>query len=102
MVARTLGLPEIAAVRPRLVPELPVYGLSQSDDVDIATFGIVDALCIGTDGKPELVIDWKSDVNPNAAASDHYRSQVRRYLDVTGIARGIVVFVTSGTILQIS
>jgi ATP-dependent exoDNAse (exonuclease V) beta subunit len=101
-VAKTLQLPEIAALRHRLLPELPVYGLSEDDGVDLATFGIVDALCVSEDGKPELVIDWKSDVSPTAAASDHYRSQVRRYLEVTGIPEGLVVFVTTGDILRVS
>lgn len=101
-VARTLQLSEIAALRPRLLAELPVYGLSEDDGVDLATFGIVDALCVGEDGKPELVIDWKSDVSPSAAASDHYRSQVRRYLEVTGIPKGLVVFVTTGDVLRVS
>jgi exodeoxyribonuclease-5 len=100
-VAKTLALPEIAAIRARLLPELPVYGLGEEDGVELATFGIVDALCIGEDGKPELVIDWKSDVAPSPAASDHYRSQVRRYLEVTGIPRGLIVFVTSGDILPV-
>lgn len=100
-VERTLALPEIAAVRSRLVPEFSVYGASEEDGTELATFGIVDALCIDHDGKPELVIDWKSDVNPSPAASDHYRSQVRRYLEVTGIPQGMVVFVTSGNIVLV-
>lgn len=100
-VAKTLALPEIAAIQGRLLPELPVYGFGQEDGVDLATFGIVDALCIGKDGKPELVIDWKSDVAPSPATSDHYRSQVRRYLEVTGIPRGMIVFVTSGNIVPV-
>jgi len=101
-VANTLALAEIAAIRTRLLPELPVYGLGQEEGVELATFGIVDALCIGEDGKPELVIDWKSDVDPSPAASDHYRSQVRRYLEVADVSRGMVVFVTSGIVLHVS
>jgi len=101
-VARTLALPEIAALRPRLLAELPVYGLSEDDGVELATFGIVDALCLGEDGTPELVIDWKSDVSPSAAAADHYRQQVRRYLEVTGIPAGLVVFVTTGELLRVA
>ena len=101
-VAKTLALSEISAIRRRLVPELPVYGLSEDDGVELATFGIVDALCIGEDGKPELVIDWKSDVIPSAAAMEHYRSQVRRYLEVTGIPAGLVVFVTTGELLHLA
>ena len=100
-VTRTLALPEIASVRERLVPEFPVYGAGEEDGVELATFGIVDALCVGDDGRPELVIDWKSDVSQTAAASDHYRSQVRQYLAVTGIPRGMVVFVSSGALLHV-
>lgn len=101
-VVRTLALPEIAAIRGRLVPELPVYGVSEQDDVEIATFGIVDALSLSEDGNPNLVVDWKSDVNPSPAASEHYRLQVRRYLEVTGTPRGMVVFVTNGVVLHVN
>lgn len=101
-VARTLALPEIAALRPRMLAELPVYGLSEEDGVELATFGIVDALCLGEDGTPELVIDWKSDVSPNAATADHYRQQVRRYLKVTGLPAGLVVFVTTGELMRVA
>ena len=102
VVARTLQLPEIAALSPRLMAEFPVYSLREDDGVNLATCGIVDALCIGEDGKPELVIDWKSDVAPNAATLDHYRSQVRQYLEVTGIPEGLVVFVSTGDVLRVS
>ena len=70
--------------------------------MELATFGIVDALCIGEDGTPELVIDWKSDVSPSAAAADHYRQQVSRYLEVTGIPAGLVVFVTTGKLMRVA
>jgi hypothetical protein len=76
--------------------------LSEDDGVQLAIFGIVDALCVGEDGKPELVIDWKSDVVPTSAASDHYRSQIRQYLEVTGIPEGLVVFVSTGDVLRVS
>lgn len=101
-VVKTLALPKIAAIRSRLVPELPVYGSGQDDGVELAISGIVDALAIGDDGKPALVLDWKSDVNPTAETSAHYRSQVQRYLDVTGIPKGLVVYVTTGDVLAIS
>ncbi|MFZ5747859.1 MAG: UvrD-helicase domain-containing protein [Pseudomonadota bacterium] len=101
-VVRTLALPEIVSMRGRLMPELPVYGASEHNGVEIATFGIVDALFLGDDGRPEVVIDWKSDVNPSAGASEHYQLQVRRYLEVTGIPRGMVVFVTDGMVLHVS
>jgi exodeoxyribonuclease-5 len=101
-VARTLAMPEIAALRPLLIAELPVYGISEEDAVELATFGVVDALCVGADGTPELVIDWKSDVSPSVSAANHYRQQISRYLEVTGVPVGLVVFVTTGELLQVA
>lgn len=101
VVVRTLALPEVAVVRARLVPELPVYGTEQVDDVEVGVTGAVDAFAIGPDGRPELVIDWKSDVDPDPATAEHYRGQVKRYLDVTGTPKGMVVFVTTGRIMDV-
>lgn len=101
VVVRTLALPEIAAVRGRLVPELPVLASDHIDGVEIVTAGIVDALCLGEGDVPELVIDWKSDVDPDPATAEQYRGQIRRYLEVTGTSEGMVVFVTSGAILRV-
>ena len=47
------------------------------------------------------MIDWKSDVDPASEALDHYRDQVRAYLDVTGAERGLVVAVTSGIVIHV-
>ena len=102
VVVHTLALPGIAAVRDRLVPELPVLASDEVDGVEVATAGIVDALCLGKDGTPELVIDWKSDVDPDPAAAEQYRGQVRRYLEITGTPEGMVVFVTTNTILSVA
>ena len=97
-VVRTLSLPEVAALRPRLVPELPVYGSIATDTYEEATAGIVDAIAFGPDGTPDVVIDWKSDVDPSPETLEHYRAQVRAYLDMTGAERGLIVAVTSGTV----
>ena len=103
-VVRALSLPEVAELRPGLVPELPVYGSTETDTHEEATAGIVDAIAIAfdADGKPDVVIDWKSDVDPSPETLDHYRAQVRAYLDMTGAERGMVVAVTSGSIRQIT
>ena len=101
-VVRALSLPEVAELRPGLVPELPVYGSTETDTHEEATAGIVDAIAFDADGKPDVVIDWKSDVDPSPETLDHYRAQVRAYLDMTGAERGMVVAVTSGSIRQIT
>ena len=101
-VTRTLALPEIATLRPALTPELPVYAAVLLDEVEQATAGIADAIALGPDGTPQVVIDWKSDVQPTPEAIDHYRAQVRAYLDMTGATRGLIVLVTSGEIIAVT
>jgi len=102
VVVRTLSIPEVAALRPALKPEFPVYASTLTDVHEEATAGIVDAIAFGPDGRPEVVIDWKSDVDPSPETLEHYRAQVRAYLDATGAARGLVVALTSGTVLSVT
>ena len=97
-VVRALSLPEIAALRSTLVPELSVYGSIETDTHEEATAGIADAVAFDADGAPQVVIDWKSDVGPSAETLEHYRAQVRIYLETTGAEHGLVVFMTSGSV----
>ena len=101
-VLRALALPEVAALRPGLVPELPVYASTETDSHEEAAAGIVDAIAFDADGAPQVVIDWKSDVDPTPETLEHYRAQVRAYLDMTGAERGMVVAVTSGTVYSVA
>ena len=101
VVLRALALPAVAALRPGLTPEFPVYASTTTDDHEEATAGIVDAIAFSPDGSPAVVIDWKTDVDPSPETLEHYRAQVRAYLDATGAARGLVVAVTSGTVLTV-
>jgi exodeoxyribonuclease-5 len=101
-VARTLALPEIAALRPDLLAELPVYAAEEADGVETVTAGIADALTVDVDGRPVVVVDWKSDVNPDDKALEHYRAQVRAYLDMTSAERGLIVLMTKGTVIVVS
>lgn len=101
-VIRTLTLPEIVALRPALLPEFPVYALRTEDTELVATVGIADALTVSAEGRPVLVVDWKSDVDPDPPTLDHYRSQVRAYLDMTGAERGLIVLMTTGTTIKVS
>ena len=97
-VVRALSLPEVASLRPRLVPEFAVYASADMDAYEDAAAGIVDAIAFGADGKPDVVIDWKSDVEPAPETVTHYHAQVRAYLDMTGGKRGLVVFMTPGVV----
>lgn len=101
-VVRTLALPEIAELRLVLTPELPVYASALLDEVEQATAGVADAIGRGHDGTPQVVIDWKSDVQATPETVDHYRAQVRANLDMTGAARGLIVLVTTGEIIAVT
>ena len=68
-VSRTLALPEIAELRPVLSPELPVYASTFLNEVEQASAGIVDAIGWAPDGTPQVVIDWKSDVQTRTTKS---------------------------------
>jgi exodeoxyribonuclease-5 len=100
-VARSLALPEIAALRPTLVPEFPVYASALVGDVEQATVGVTDATSFAANGKPQVVIDWKSDVDPAPQTIEHYRAQVRNYLETMGVENGLIVLVTSGTVVPV-
>ena len=101
-VLRALSLPQVAALRPGLVPEFTVYGSSEGDTHEEATAGIVDAVFFGPDETPETVIDWKSDVNPSPETLEHYRAQIGIYLEVTGAEHGLVVLVTNGIVISVN
>jgi exodeoxyribonuclease-5 len=101
-VMRTLALPEIAALRPALLAEFPVYAARADDGEETATAGIADALTLTAEGRPGVVVDWKSDVNPDPQTLDHYRSQVRAYLDMTGAERGLIVLMTAGAVITVA
>ena len=69
-VVRTLSIPEVVAVRPRLKPEFPVYASELGEAHEEATAGVADAIAFDPDGVPEVVIDWKSDVDPSPGTLD--------------------------------
>jgi CRISPR-associated exonuclease Cas4 len=93
---RAVALPEIAALRPFLVPELALWA---AGDVYLVA-GRADALAI-RDGKIDVVVDWKSDINPAASVRAAYVGQLRDYLEATGAGRGALVFLTIGEVVWI-
>lgn len=98
---RTLQLPEIAAVRVRLVPEWPVYALFADAESPSAVIGRIDAI-VYEDGQPELIIDWKSDINPNESDVRDHIGQIEEYVRVTRASRGALVYMTTGQIHWVS
>jgi exodeoxyribonuclease-5 len=100
-VARGFGLPEIHAVRERLVPEMPVYGAWDGEAGRMLLYGVADALAYEAGGNVEFVVDWKSDVEPDERQVGRYQEQMREYLRATGAGCGMLVLLTDGQIVKI-
>ncbi len=97
-VQRGLGVAELVAVRDRLVPEVSVMASHDVDGWEEVTIGVADALALDEEGRASLVVDWKSDVALTPETISDYRSQVRSYIDATGTAAGLIVFLSSGMV----
>jgi exodeoxyribonuclease-5 len=100
-VRRALGIPEVAALRHRLLPEMTVFSAQPAGQGTIYVGGVADALALDAGKNVDIVIDWKSDVEPTAEVIDLYREQVRDYLAATGAKNGLLVFVTSGRVERV-
>lgn len=106
-VTSTLNIPVVRELRPRLIPELGTSSRKLIDGRTKIMYGIMDAAEVlppSTDGNAYVasVIDWKSDINPSKKAISDYIDQVRKYLDAKGIGRGLIVFMTTGRVIELS
>ena len=97
-IEHTLRLPEIAALRPKLIPELRVYASDVENRTASLMAGIADAVAVDQTGHIDVVVDWKSDVNPGADQIEAYRGQIRDYLQSTAAKTGLIVFLSLGHI----
>ncbi len=103
MALRAWQLPEVVELYGRLVAEVAVSGTERdhlTGDVVIWS-GVADAVAVDADGRPEVVIDWKSDHAPTPETLAHYQEQVRAYLRLTGAREGIVVLAARNEILRV-
>lgn len=91
---RTLRISEIAAIRPSLRAEVPIWAGSAKEGY---LAGRADAVSV-VGGRVELVLDWKSDVAPRDHERLSYRGQLSDYLMATGANRGALVYMTLGEI----
>ena len=98
-IVRTLNIPEIAELRPRLVPEHTIYGSQASDDGEIIVSGIADAVAYDAKGPIEVIVDWKSDVDMDAERLNSYRGQLAAYQQHTGAPHAFLVLMTAGKIV---
>jgi ATP-dependent exoDNAse (exonuclease V) beta subunit len=96
-VARTLRLPEIAAMRPSLRPECAVYAALDGNRL---LGGRGDAIAVAASGV-DAVLDWKSDYNPNADTVAEHSAQVRLYMQALNTERGAVVYMTTGNVVWV-
>jgi exodeoxyribonuclease-5 len=100
-VQRTLQLPQVIELRTRLQPEFWVYAGAEGERTLSLTAGVADAIAWSAAGTIEVVIDWKSDVDPAPEVIEQYRAQVRDYLAATGALSGLIVFMTSGRVERV-
>jgi ATP-dependent exoDNAse (exonuclease V) beta subunit len=97
-VLRTLALPDVAALRPRLRAELPIYALIGPADEAQPMAGRADAVVRAEDGAFEAVVDWKSDIAPGPQQLTDHVGQLRLYLEATGAPRGALVYMSLGRV----
>lgn len=96
-VVQAWNLPEVVRWHGRLTAEVDVWGTARGEDgAEVLVHGVADAVAWGDDGRPEAVIDWKSDRDPTEATWQGYREQVRAYLSALGAAEGWIVSTTVG------
>jgi exodeoxyribonuclease-5 len=99
-VNRTLAIPEIVAIRPRLIPEMGTSGSKRDGNVEILTMGVSDAMAFDQ-GKADVVVDWKGDLRPSAQTVGMYKAQVGDYVKMTGANRGLIVFMSTGSVVEV-
>jgi exodeoxyribonuclease-5 len=100
-VARSLSLPEIVTLRPRLAPEHTIFGHQGGETAEVLVSGIADAVAHDVDGKIEVIVDWKSDVAMSNDKLAAYRMQLADYRNQAGARRALLVLMTQGKILEV-
>jgi ATP-dependent exoDNAse (exonuclease V) beta subunit len=99
-VARTLVIPEIVAILPRLVPEMGTSASRRDGNVEILTMGVSDAMAFDQ-GRADVVVDWKGDLRPSKQTVGMYKEQVGDYVKMTGANRGLIVFMSTGKVVEV-
>ncbi len=93
-----IALPGVAELRERLVPEWAIH-VTASDGVMVS--GRVDAVALDRDGQAEVVLDWKTDLDPDAATRREHVAQLTTYLVATRAPRGALVYVSRQEVVWI-
>lgn len=91
-------LPAIAPLWDMLEPEVPIYG---TEPTGTLIAGRADAVAI-EDGRIQIVLDWKSDLDPDKATRADHAKQLSDYLDIVGVPKGAIVYVTGGEVVWLN
>jgi hypothetical protein len=98
-IVRTLNIPEIAELRPRLVAEHTIYGSQANDDHEVIVSGIADAVAYDAEGRIEFIFDWKSDGEIDIERLNSYRVQLDAYRRHAGAPHAFLVLMTPGKVI---
>lgn len=101
-VSGTLAIPQVATLREKLVPEVATYASYDGEGREVVVNGVIDAAEWKPGGEMGVVIDWKSDVRPTAEATENYREQVSKYLRMNGVPKGLIVFMSTGQVVEVA
>ena len=98
-VGRTLALPEVTALRPNLLVEIPLYAVTSTPSTTEALAGRADAVEV-VNGRAKTIVDWKSDIAPTEVDVSMHLEQVGNYIAASKAETAILVYMTSGTVLR--
>jgi hypothetical protein len=95
--AGTLKFADVAALRPHLFPEVPIWS-NLGDGKLIA--GRADAVAVR--GEERLaILDWKSDISPNRDDRSDHIAQLKDYVETIGAPKGAIVYMSLGEVVWI-
>jgi len=102
-IRKTLKIDAVRELLGRLVPEVVVGHSVKREHCECVVYGVADAIAYDKMSKNEVdaVVDWKSDVLPNQDTIQHYRNQIRSYMDSVNAKRGLIVLMTSGEVIEV-
>lgn len=101
-IIRTINIPLIKKNWNTLVPEFPVFeNKKYNDNFDENLYGIVDAVSI-VNNKPEIIIDWKTDISHNKQTEEQHKIQVKKYMETLNCTKGYIIYMTTQEIVEVS
>lgn len=95
--SRTLQFKDVAALRPHLVSEVPIWSRSRDP---ILTAGRADAVAV-REGVLLAVLDWKSDVSPSREDRSGHIAQLTDYVTSIAAPKGAIVYMSLGEVVWI-